>query len=80
MCTTGGRTPHGIRIGAVYTPPVLRGRGYASACVAAASQSQLDAGRTRCFLLTDLANPTANHIYQAIGYRPVRDIGWVTIG
>lgn len=26
------------------------------------------------FLYTDLANPTANHIYQAIGYEPVRDV------
>ena len=27
-----------------------------------------------CFLFTDLANPTSNHIYQAIGYEPVTDI------
>ncbi len=26
-----------------------------------------------CFLFTDLANPTSNHIYQTIGYEPVRD-------
>ncbi len=26
------------------------------------------------FLFTDLANPTSNHIYQAIGYEPIRDI------
>jgi predicted GNAT family acetyltransferase len=58
----------------VYTPPGLRGRGYASALVAAVSQAQLDAGRTFVFLFTDLANPTANHIYQAIGYERVRDI------
>ena len=76
MCTTGGRTPTGIRFGGVYTPPELRGHGYASACVAAASQVQLDEGRSRCFLLTDLANPTANRIYEAIGYRPVRDFAW----
>jgi len=76
MCLAGGSTPHGMRFGAVYTPPGLRGRGFASACVAAASQRQLDEGRTRCFLLTDLANPTANHIYEAIGYRRVRDFAW----
>ena len=46
MCTTGGRTPTGIRFGGVYTPPELRGHGYASACVAAASQVQLDEGRS----------------------------------
>lgn len=69
-----GRTPRGIRVAPVYTPPELRGRGYASACVAAVSQAQLDAGRTFCFLFTDLANPTSNRIYQRIGYEPVCDM------
>jgi predicted GNAT family acetyltransferase len=74
LCGVGGVTPHGIRIGPVYTPPAARRRGYASALVAEASQLQLDAGRRFCFLFTDLANPTSNHIYQAIGYEPVRDV------
>ena len=33
----------------------------------------LDEGFARCCLYTDLANPTSNKIYQAIGYRPVGD-------
>jgi predicted GNAT family acetyltransferase len=74
MAGAAGPTPGGIRIGAVYTPPERRRRGYASALVAALSQAQLDAGRRFCFLFTDLANPTSNHIYQAIGYEPVVDI------
>ena len=74
MCQATGATPHGMRIGAVYTPRELRRRGYASALTAAASQLQLDGGRRWCFLFTDLANPTSNRIYQAIGYRPVRDV------
>jgi uncharacterized protein len=74
ICGAAGRTPHGIRIGAVYTPPELRGRGYASNCVAAASQAQLDAGLRYCFLYTDLANPTSNRIYREIGYEPVCDV------
>jgi len=69
-----GPTPHGIRIAPVYTPPEERGKGYASACVAGLSQLLLDGGRTYCFLFTDLSNPTSNHIYQAIGYRPVCDV------
>lgn len=69
-----GPTPNGIRIAPVYTPPEYRGKGYASACVAALSQLLLDGGRTYCFLFTDLSNPTSNHIYQAIGYRPVCDV------
>ena len=74
MCQSTGATPHGIRIGAVYTPPGLRRRGYASALVAAVSQAELDRGRRWCFLFTDLANATSNRIYQAIGYRPIRDV------
>jgi predicted GNAT family acetyltransferase len=74
MCQATGPTPNGIRIGAVYTPPEKRRRGYASAITAAASQEQLDRGRRWCFLFTDLSNPTSNSIYQAIGYRPIRDI------
>jgi predicted GNAT family acetyltransferase len=70
----GNPTTHGIRIGPVYTPPEHRGHGYASACVAALSQHLLESGRTFCFLFTDLANPTSNHIYQAIGYNPVNDV------
>ena len=73
MAAVGGPTPNGDRISWVYTPPALRGRGYASACVAALSQRLLDSGRRFCFLYTDLANPTANKLYQRIGYRQVID-------
>jgi uncharacterized protein len=74
MAGAGGRTPNGIRVGPVYTPPEHRGYGYASANVAAVSQRMLDEGRTFCFLFTDLLNPTSNHIYQQIGYQPVSDV------
>ena len=69
-----GMTPNGARIGPVYTPPELRGRGYASAVTAGATQALLDAGRTYCFLYTDLANPTSNKIYRALGYEHVTDV------
>ena len=70
----GGETPKGVRIGPVYTPPAFRSRGYASSLTAAASQDQLDHGRRFVTLFTDLANPTSNRIYQAIGYVAVRDV------
>jgi uncharacterized protein len=73
ICGFGGRTPHGNRIGPVYTPPELRGRGYGSAVTAHATKEQLDAGRDYCFLYTDLANPTSNKIYMNIGYEFVCD-------
>jgi predicted GNAT family acetyltransferase len=71
MVGQGKPTPHGALIGLVYTPPEKRGRGYASACTAAVSQLLLDNGWRFCFLYTNRANPTPNHIYQTIGYRPV---------
>ena len=80
LAGSGSPTPSGIRIGPVYTPPEDRRRGYASALVAAASQELLDRGRSFCFLFTDLANPTSNHVYQAIGYEPVTDVDQYRLG
>ena len=62
-----------LRVAPVYTPPELRGRGYASAVTAAASQRAREAGAEEVVLYTDLANRTSNSIYQRIGYRPVED-------
>jgi predicted GNAT family acetyltransferase len=73
MAGYSGRTPNGIRVAWVYTPPNKRGKGFAGACVAALSQKLLDDGRKFCFLYTDLANPVSNHVYQKIGYEPVTD-------
>ena len=71
LAACGGATPNGIRIRKVFTPPERRRRGYASAAVAALSARLLAGGRRFCFLYADEANPTANAIYQAIGYRAV---------
>jgi hypothetical protein len=56
------------RISYVYTPAASRGRGYASGVTAAASSAR-QADGLRCLLYTDLANPTSNGIYAALGYR-----------
>ncbi len=68
-----------MRISLVYTPEALRGRGYATSLVAWGSESMLRRGARRCMLHTDLANPTANAIYQAVGYRRVADAGEWTV-
>ena len=65
--------PEAARIGMVYTPPELRGRGFGSAATAALSQLLLDRGSRACLLFTDLANPTSNSVYIQVGYRPVCD-------
>lgn len=75
VCLVGyaGETPNGRRIGPVYTPPERRGSGYATAAVAELSRRTLAGGKRFCFLYADLANPTANRIYERLGYRPVAE-------
>ena len=80
MAAWAGRTGRIVRVNYVYTPPEHRGRGYASACVASLTQQLLDEGFALCCLYTDLANPTSNKIYQAIGYRPVCDAAEYHLG
>jgi len=65
---------HTSSVGPVYTPQNHRKKGYASALVAQLSQLKLDEGYRECCLFTDLANPTSNKIYEAIGYRGVVDL------
>jgi uncharacterized protein len=74
MAAKGRPSGNVISIGLVYTPPENRRRGYAGACVAALSQHLLDSGYPIVSLYTDLNNPTSNHIYTEIGFKPVCDI------
>ncbi|WP_327133936.1 GNAT family N-acetyltransferase [Streptomyces sp. NBC_01343] len=61
------------RVGPVYTPPELRGRGYAAGVTHAVSEAAYAAGASEVLLFTDLANPTSNGVYQRLGYVPVED-------
>ncbi len=61
------------RIQAVNTPPELRGRGYASAGVAALSASVLAQG-LRCVLHANVNNVVASSLYQRLGYQAVSDM------
>lgn len=63
----------GIRIGPVYTPKPLRGRGYAAAATVAACRTAVQRGASEISLFTDLANPTSNALYQRLGFRPLGD-------
>lgn len=77
IASANGETPNAMRIGPVYTPPCFRRRGYASALTAAVAQHILDTGHRRAMLFTDLANPTSNHIYQSIGFRPIAEFSLI---
>ncbi len=67
------RAAGAVRVAPVYTPAGGRRHGWASAVTAAVSLAALDEGASEVVLFTDLANPTANSIYQRLGYRPVTD-------
>jgi predicted GNAT family acetyltransferase len=71
MACNSRETRNGATISLVYTPPHLRGSGFASRVTAALSDRCLKSGKKFCNLFTDLMNPTSNSIYQRIGYRKV---------
>lgn len=78
ICATPGGSGSVARINFVFTPPELRGRGYATAVVSALTRKKLGEGYRYCCLHTDLANPTSNSVYRRIGYRPVCDFDQYT--
>jgi len=60
-------TPAGATINYVYTPPELRGRGYAKAVTAALGAQMLASGLKYCSIRTDVDDAQTNAMYQAIG-------------
>lgn len=72
MAASARPTINGISIGAVYTPPEHRNRGYATSCVASLCKELLRDYRF-CVLYTDLSNPVSNSIYQRIGFKAYCD-------
>ncbi|ADG89243.1 putative acetyltransferase [Thermobispora bispora] len=68
------------RVGPVYTPPELRGRGYGTAVTRAASLRARESGAAEVLLISDLANQTSNSIYLRLGYRPVGDYATIHFG
>jgi len=57
-----------FRIGPVFTPPLHRGRGYAQALVTSACALALDGGARAGMLYAEQTNPTANALYQRVGF------------
>jgi uncharacterized protein len=67
--------PDIVQLGGIYTPPELRGRGYAKVSVAAALLAARERGAGRAVLFTD--NPSAARCYEALGFVRVGDYAHV---
>lgn len=70
-------TPTCVQIGGVWTPPALRGRGFARAAVAGALLAARDRGVSRSVLFTETDNHFAKSAYRALGYERIGDYGLV---
>lgn len=66
-----------VQVGGVFTPPALRGRGYARAAVAASLVQARERGAQGSILFTAQTNQAAQRAYTALGYEVVGDFGLV---
>jgi len=67
--------PDIVQLGGIYTPPALRGRGYAKVSVAHSLLVARDRGATRAVLFTN--NPSAERTYEAVGFRRIGEYALV---
>jgi GNAT superfamily N-acetyltransferase len=67
--------PDIVQLGGIYTPPLLRGRGWGRVGVAAALLAARDRGAERAVLFTN--NPAAVRCYESVGFRRIADYGLV---
>jgi uncharacterized protein len=67
--------PDMVQLGGIYTPPELRGRGFARVAVAASLLAARDRGASRAVLFTN--NPSAVRTYEAVGFERVGDFGLI---
>jgi RimJ/RimL family protein N-acetyltransferase len=73
------RLPDAIQVGGVWTPPDLRGRGYARAVVAGSLLAVGAEGIRRAVLFTDDDNAPAQRAYLALGFERVGDYGIILL-
>lgn len=66
-------TPECVQLGGVYTPPLLRSRGYGRAVVAGALLRARERGVRASVLFTPTDNTPAQRAYRALGYERVGD-------
>ena len=69
--------PTCVQIGGVWTPPDLRGQGFARAVVAGSLLAARERDVQRSVLFTEVDNHFAKSAYRALGYERIGDYGMV---
>lgn len=72
-------TTGGVSVSGVYTPPFMRGRGYATSAVAELSGLLLGSGKKYCYLFVDTKKITCTGIFTKIGYKVVSDYSEILV-
>ena len=73
-CTAfNSATKEAVQVGGVWTPPELRGRGYARCAVAASLLDARAEGVDKAILFTGVNNISAQKAYVALGFEHVGD-------
>ncbi|HEY1537010.1 MAG TPA: GNAT family N-acetyltransferase [Polyangiaceae bacterium] len=67
--------PDMVQLGGIYTPPELRGRGFAKVAVAGSLLAGRERGASRAVLFTN--NPSAVRTYEALGFARVGDFSLI---
>jgi len=67
--------PDIVQLGGIYTPPDLRGRGFAKVAVAGSLLAARERGASRAVLFT--TNPSAVRTYEALGFARVGDFSLI---
>jgi ribosomal protein S18 acetylase RimI-like enzyme len=78
-CSFNARLPDVVQIGNVWTPPELRGQGYARAVVAGALATARQTGVAAATLSTGRQNAAAQAAYRSLGFRLVGDYAIATL-
>ena len=69
--------PDIVQLGGIYTPPELRGWGFARVAIAGSLLAARERGVTRAVLFT--ANPNAVRTYEALGFRRIGDYALILL-
>jgi ribosomal protein S18 acetylase RimI-like enzyme len=78
-CSFNARLPDAVQVGNVWTPPQLRGNGYARAVVAGALAIATRTGVAAATLSTGRQNIAAQAAYRSLGFQLVGDYAIATI-